>query len=582
MLEFQDSAGRSPLKVNFKIGNELFFMHLPSTGMTAHAIMTVWEREWGITDAGTIRFEAPPMSGNWLNPFGDAVPVHPGAVRLDGHHTILKALASALKERGVAQRVGLGPVKRTAYQQRTVRDRPVAGGYQLFAPAKVQGSDKGPATSLLGTPLVEQTDLERIRARFADYGGPEPPEDAAYWTEAELEAFFKSSGERLPDHLAAGRNGAQKDSCPLLSRLRVELAKQKIEEATPGYLSFCRYLKARGDFNKLPGAAGCTPVARAAIAPEVLTSPLVVKSFVKNLTRWGWNLDFWKHHFGDVNWMSRAVSPMFEQDTDTGVDAVSIESTIAEYVDYARVVHEMDPRCDEDKALAFPRVSLESCSIFSIPARHLYNDCWEGLSPPGVKDQSAKWVRWFAERAGGYEWTDYHAKYYKIDITATGAMSRLRTENHGAHVWFAQTQGKRVFYLFTPKQASAVLYATSGDAIPHQRTTGLDFTLTASPVDIFRPSREQHPRFAEAAAQSVTLLPGECLIVPSGWWYCSVALEPSVTVRHPFWNQENKRHIHGSFADFYQWSEMDEEDVLQARSLVESLHEQLMRDEDSD
>merc|ERR1711974_539519 len=96
---------------------------------------------------------------------------------------------------------------------------------------------------------------------------------------------------------------------------------------------------------------------------------------------------------------------------------------------------------------------------------------------------------------------------------------------HGAHLWLTQIEGRRLFFLFSPQESSN-LYAGV--------TTG------ESPVDVFFPSAKRHPRFAEARAQVVTLYLGQTLVIPAGWWWYSVALEPSVTLGHHFWNMENK------------------------------------------
>merc|ERR1712187_488486 len=105
-------------------------------------------------------------------------------------------------------------------------------------------------------------------------------------------------------------------------------------------------------------------------------------------------------------------------------------------------------------------------------------------------------------------------------------------------------------FLF-PWQEAQSLYGETGGGF----LTGQDgvYTSSASPVDIFFPNAKQHPRFAGVKAQSAVLAAGEALVVPSGWWFSSVALEPSVTLQHPFWNLENRRYLVGQIRDYVDW-----------------------------
>merc|ERR1711879_501007 len=117
------------------------------------------------------------------------------------------------------------------------------------------------------------------------------------------------------------------------------------------------------------------------------------------------------------------------------------------------------------------------------------------------------------------------AKYHRVWLSAPGALSRLHTENHGAHCWLTQIEGRRVVFLFSPREA-AKLHADDGEVLDLPE----GYAARASGVDIFHPSAKRHVRFREAKAYVVTLRPGMTLVIPSGWWRLSVALEPSVTL----------------------------------------------------
>jgi len=384
--------------------------------------------------------------------------------------------------------------------------------------------------SVLATPL-EEADIAEIQARFPDFDG-ELPEEAKYWSRGDLELFFGSGGQLKPRETAK----TSVPTCALLSRLRQRLAEDTIDEATGEYRSFCRHLRERSEApHSLPCAGSCKEVPRAEKPPGLLKAPSVVKC-PKDWKAKGWGLDFWRREYGGENWKFRARSPQFEGDQKSA-DKLAMEGTVAEYVDYVRVVQKMDPSCNEDNMLAFPRVSCDSWCPFVSGARGLFEGCWRALRPAGVTDLSVRWMKLFCATFN-MDWLEFMARFFKVTLAAPGAVSRLHVANHRAHVWFSQVEGRRLFFLFPPTDARC-LYEETGASCDGPE----GYASMASPVDIFHPSQKRHPNFAEAKAQAVVLEPGETLLLPMGWWQYSVALTPSVTLFHPFWNLENRTHL---------------------------------------
>lgn len=424
--------------------------------------------------------------------------------------------------------------------------------------------------SVLGAPLEEE-DIAEIRSWFPDFDG-EVPEEAKYWSRGDLELFFGSGGQLKPRETAK----TSLPSCALLSRLRQRLAEDGINEAPTEYRSFCRHLREHSEAPQtLPGAASCTAVPRSAKPPALLKAPVVVRC-PKDWRAKQWNMDFWRREYGsDEWWKFRARSPIFERD-EKSADRLAVEGNVVEYVDYVKVVQKMDPSCKEENMLAFPRVSCDSWCPFVASARKLFESNWRDLRPAGVKDLSVRWQKLFCATFN-MDWVEFISRYYKVTIGVPGAISRLHRENNSAHVWFSQIEGKRLFFLFPPTDARCLYEETGGYCEGPE-----GYAATASPVDLFYPSQKRHAHFAEAKAQVAVLEPGDTLLVPQGWWHYAVALTPSTTLHHPFWNLENRSHmvpeLREAFVDEKMPPELKE---LSARHFT-VLHEHIVDDADSD
>mmetsp|Transcript_95382 Transcript_95382/g.309048 ORF Transcript_95382/g.309048 Transcript_95382/m.309048 type:complete len:417 (-) Transcript_95382:72-1322(-) len=412
--------------------------------------------------------------------------------------------------------------------------------------------------ALLAAPL-ERRELDAMRARFPGFRGA-LPEEARFWAKADIEKFLASGGTSRPQETGQ-RSGP---SCSLLSRARLKMASERVSEATAEYRSFCqKFLESRDDWT-LSGIAECGDVPRMPVADGLRSAVVVEKQ--RDWKARLWNMEFWRRECGEAVWLCRLRCPHFQDDAE-GVDSFVVEASVEEYVEYARLLHRADRKCAEENAVAYPRLSLGGWLPFCEGMRPIFVECWRQLGPPGVKDFTARWVRFFAN-ALSLDWHEAVARYYSVSIQATGAIDRLHTPSCGSHLWVNQVEGRKVFYLFSPQEVNN-LYA--------------GYSTGQSPVDIFFPSAKRHPLFSEAKALVVTLYLGQTLVIPSGWWWYSVAIEPSVVICHPFWNMENKVHFTESLRENFdfraQGSRALQENI--ARQL-ESLHEQVLADEDSD
>ncbi len=90
--------------------------------------------------------------------------------------------------------------------------------------------------------------------------------------------------------------------------------------------------------------------------------------------------------------------------------------------------------------------------------------------------------------------------------------------------------GRRRFTLFPPEQV-ANLYVGPLDLTPAGQPISV--------VDVAHPDLARFPRFAQAMehAQTVELLPGDALFMPSQWWHAVESLEPLSALVNFWWRQ---------------------------------------------
>eukprot|EP00416_Gambierdiscus_australes_P019533 CAMPEP_0171065668 /NCGR_PEP_ID=MMETSP0766_2-20121228/6974_1 /TAXON_ID=439317 /ORGANISM="Gambierdiscus australes, Strain CAWD 149" /LENGTH=390 /DNA_ID=CAMNT_0011521785 /DNA_START=125 /DNA_END=1298 /DNA_ORIENTATION=- len=89
-----------PDEVRFAVLDNVLPMRLPSESVLPQEVARIWEEEWGVPYAGTLRFRAPRGSSRrWLNPREDLLPCSPAVVGVEGKGSVLCALALALRQR---------------------------------------------------------------------------------------------------------------------------------------------------------------------------------------------------------------------------------------------------------------------------------------------------------------------------------------------------------------------------------------------------------------------------------------------------------------------------------------------------
>mmetsp|Transcript_47101 Transcript_47101/g.108863 ORF Transcript_47101/g.108863 Transcript_47101/m.108863 type:complete len:439 (+) Transcript_47101:88-1404(+) len=424
-------------------------------------------------------------------------------------------------------------------------------------------------SALLGAQFLEQNEIDDLRQQFPRFCG-EVPKEARFWTRTDLEEFFRSEGRKRPDEVCSSAI----QSCPLLSRLRLQLAESKVKKAIPEYASYCKHLRQQSHFCQLPAAGSSSVVQRVREAPAQLTEPVtIVPRRDRVVKAEEWTLEFWRLNCNDVRWKCQSRPPAFEHDA---ADAFMLEATIGEYVEYMEVISNMDGECSEDKSLAYPRVHIDGWCPFATFAFELFEGAWKELNPPGVRDLTPRWCEMYAATLDLGDWKQFLAQFYRIDIGVVGSFTRLHCEKHGAHQWFTQIGGQRLFFLFPPQDATK-LYEEKGGYVEIVEEMFMDYTTMTSPVDPFSPSQKKHPRFSLTTVKAALLGEGKTLVVPAGWWWCSVVTEPSVTLRHIFWDMDNRSRIVEEWWAPIERRSGDEREQL--RPLFTELREELLQDD---
>ncbi|CAE7340286.1 Hspbap1 [Symbiodinium natans] len=508
--------------------------------------------------------------------------------------------------------------------------------------------------NLLALPL-ERDQIFSIKRRFPGFSG-KVPEEAAFWSEADLEAYFGSNGRALTASeetvarllwtgaLTQARDIETRDGnllAPLtgrtagwyelgtlvdLKKLRLwrsflfnirgcrslgqlELAKKKVDEPTIEYAAFCRHLQSlREDWYrnvKLASVADCCEVQRIrSLEGVALEAPVLLEKQRDWYARF-WNLEFFKRDCGHDYWLlslsvevlpatvsslcclalmrrlpqilptdgSPDHAPNFLETDEAAawmvlgsvggvamvwdidaIDQLVLHTNISDFVEFTRTLQRMDRKCDQEKGIAFPRLILDGYAPFFGVLRKFFDECWTKLGPDGLPDLTPRLAHAFAHAFDLQDPMETLSRFYKVTLAATGSITRLHVENAGAHLWFNQIEGRRVFFLFPPSESRKLYEETGG---PMQETSG--FATRVSGVDLFAPSAKRHPLFAEARCQVAVLYLGQTLVIPSGWWWYSVSLDPSVTLWHQFWTEENKSQFPEIAWEYFNYQKMTPE-----------------------
>ncbi|MBS0557525.1 MAG: cupin-like domain-containing protein [Proteobacteria bacterium] len=116
----------------------------------------------------------------------------------------------------------------------------------------------------------------------------------------------------------------------------------------------------------------------------------------------------------------------------------------------------------------------------------------------------------------------------QTDINLTGANVRfpiLHLDRFHCHALILQWHGRKEFFAFAPEDTDKLYPDASGDV--------------SAITDPEHPDLERFPRFAEARMLRFTLMPGEILFNPTGWWHTTRTLDVSIATVVSFGNASN-------------------------------------------
>jgi hypothetical protein len=116
----------------------------------------------------------------------------------------------------------------------------------------------------------------------------------------------------------------------------------------------------------------------------------------------------------------------------------------------------------------------------------------------------------------------------QTDMNLTGANVRfplLHLDRFHCHALILQWCGRKEFFAFAPEETDKLYPDESGDV--------------SAISDPEHPDLERFPRFAEAKMLRFTLMPGEVLFNPTGWWHTTRTHDVSIATVVSFGNASN-------------------------------------------
>lgn len=366
-------------------------------------------------------------------------------------------------------------------------------------------------------------------------------------------ASAKARAKEPPEERRAREMREAAQASPLLVKLRMELAEERTVTAPAEYRSFCQRFKAsNGNLRRLMTSLRNLPVAEVTDVPKAkaVSDPMKAPVVIESRRGWRpktWTQAFWSYEAGEEKQKCYHRYPPCA--TDEKPVTGCVRAQMDEFAKYVGIIRDMDPQCLEEHGLTFPRFFIGGWCPFSSnsAARDLWVEDWKSgrqlWAPPGVKDLTHRWVKMCCAGVG-LDWEAALASFDRIQMGPPGCITRLHVENSSAHAWYAQVQGRRAFILFSPLERER-LYPETG--WPEQCS---EERCEHSPIDVLRPNEKLYPKFRESKAQVAILDPGETLVIPQGWWHCSIVLEPCVTLARRFWNRINRNGIHDEFRNF--------------------------------
>ena len=420
--------------------------------------------------------------------------------------------------------------------------------------------------------------LEELRLKFPQSRASSPPPESKRWKIQDFHIYLGTDGAIKPrveawpsveEEMAKEMQSTSRAS-PLLAELRMQLAADKVTRAPSDYSSFSKHLLALGDPRQLP-VAEVIPVPRQRRATEDLTVPICVEK-QRGWKMRSWGIAYWSYECGEAACECFRQYPPSTGSSDPG--QIPVRARVDELGKYINILQDMDPQCTEDHYLAYPRYIASWSPFGSIPkAKRLFeqdlNARRKHWAPVGLKDLSPKWFD-LCCLAVGLQIGQELGEQDTLQFGPAGALTRLHVENSKAHVWHAQIQGRRMFVMFSPQDTEKL----GGQCCKGVMTR--ESRDWVSPMDIF--SGQKHGRF-ESQAHVVVLEPGETVIVPAGWWQCSVALEPFTTMSRRFWNRSNRLGICDEIARLSALREPSPNQRMRLDSQLPLLREQIQEDD---
>mmetsp|Transcript_99040 Transcript_99040/g.295879 ORF Transcript_99040/g.295879 Transcript_99040/m.295879 type:complete len:658 (+) Transcript_99040:45-2018(+) len=372
----------------------------------------------------------------------------------------------------------------------------------------------------------------------------------------------KERAREPPEERRAREMREAAHSSPLLVRLRMQLAEDRIVMAPPEYRSFCqRFKTAGGSLRRLLPTFCDLPVANVTDVPKAkaVSNPMKAPVVIEARRGWkpkAWTQAFWSYEAGEESQACYRRYPPCATDEKPLAGCLKVQ--VDEFAKYSGVLKEADPKCLEEHSLTYPRFFIGGWSPFSSnkKAQQLWADDWKSgrqlWAPPGVEDLSHRWVKMCCT-GFGIDWEGALSSFDRVQMGPTGCITRLHVENSLAHAWYAQVQGRRAFVLFSPQERER-LYPETGWPEQCSEERG-----EHSPIDVLHPNDRLYPKFRESRAQVAILEPGETLVIPQGWWHQSFLLEPGVTLTRRFWNRTNRSGIHDEFRHFVREEEVQKQ-----------------------
>eukprot|EP00966_Prymnesium_polylepis_P104129 2411203-Prymnesium_polylepis.1 len=244
---------------------------------------------------------------------------------------------------------------------------------------------------------------------------------------------------------------------------------------------------------------------------------------------WGWS--FWEERYGDDVVTSRQRAPIF--DSDASAATVGAESSLREYIRYARGAH----------AATFGRDSLPLLYMNGWEVFDVHPELWDASLdklPGTIENLTASEYRHLASQTeGGTSLDDIAPRvrhFCKIFMGPTGVVTRMHQDNHWAHAWLSQVRGRKLYVVCSPRESAKM--RACGASADHGGTTR---EARFDPLD---PAQLGERLNAGLNVYAAVLQPGETLVAPNGWWHYAVSLTPSITLMCNFWDHANLKGLH--------------------------------------